>query len=166
MSRKTIVLVHDLDGSVAAQGVRFSLDGQHHEVDLSEANATRLRDAVAPYVGAGRRTTQAGGHPSWVGRRPAPGAYDPKAVRAWAASGKIAPPVRGTHDRRVRRARMYRCRSECDESQLPRAEAALAWSTFETADAAYVRSGCGGVGGPISTRLGTRSPRRSGGELW
>jgi hypothetical protein len=37
--------------------VRFGLDGVIHEVDLDTAGARALRDLLAPYVAAGRRTT-------------------------------------------------------------------------------------------------------------
>lgn len=37
--------------------VRFGLDGIIHEVDLDAAGARALREALAPYVAAGRRTT-------------------------------------------------------------------------------------------------------------
>jgi hypothetical protein len=48
-------LVDDLDGTEAAETVTFSLEGQQYEIDLSDRNATRLRDSLAAYVGAARR---------------------------------------------------------------------------------------------------------------
>ena len=39
-----IVLVDDLDGTEATETVTFGLDGVSYEIDLSAANATRLRD--------------------------------------------------------------------------------------------------------------------------
>jgi len=50
-----VVLVDDLDGGDADETVSFSLDGVSYEIDLSEANATKLRDAFGVYVGSGRR---------------------------------------------------------------------------------------------------------------
>jgi hypothetical protein len=50
-----IVLVDDLDGSEATESVSFGLDGTSYEIDLSEENAAQLRDALAPYVGHGRK---------------------------------------------------------------------------------------------------------------
>ncbi|MCW2722442.1 MAG: hypothetical protein JWR81_6264, partial [Pseudonocardia sp.] len=47
--------VDDLDGSDAEGTVSFSLDRTEFEIDLSEGNAARLRDVLAPYVGAARR---------------------------------------------------------------------------------------------------------------
>ena len=45
----------DLDGSDAAGSVGFALDGREYEIDLSDENAARLRDAFAPFVTAARR---------------------------------------------------------------------------------------------------------------
>jgi len=50
-----VEMVDDLDGGVASQMVPFSLDGVGYEIDLSNANADELRDALARYVSASRR---------------------------------------------------------------------------------------------------------------
>ena len=50
-----VSLVDDVDGSVASSTVGFSLDGKTYELDLSDKNAKKLRDAVAPFVDAARR---------------------------------------------------------------------------------------------------------------
>jgi hypothetical protein len=56
MAQKTVVLLEDdLDGGTADETVTFALDGVQYEMDLSTANATGLREVLAPYVGAGRR---------------------------------------------------------------------------------------------------------------
>jgi len=56
MAQKTVVFLEDdLDGGKAEETVTFSLDGVAYEIDLSAKNASRLRDSVAPYVGAARR---------------------------------------------------------------------------------------------------------------
>lgn len=49
-------LVDDLDGSQGNETIEFSLDGKNLVIDLSEGNAARLREALAPYVAAARRT--------------------------------------------------------------------------------------------------------------
>ncbi|WP_020670263.1 histone-like nucleoid-structuring protein Lsr2 [Amycolatopsis nigrescens] len=51
-----VEMLDDLDGSEATQTVPFSLDGVTYEIDLSEHNAAGLRDELARYVAAGRRT--------------------------------------------------------------------------------------------------------------
>ena len=45
-----IILEDDLDGGPADETIRFGLDGAHYEIDLSSANAARLRDAIRPFV--------------------------------------------------------------------------------------------------------------------
>jgi hypothetical protein len=56
MAQQTIVrYTDDLDGSEASGSVEFALDGRSYEIDLSDENAERLRNAFAPYVAAARR---------------------------------------------------------------------------------------------------------------
>jgi len=50
------VLEDDIDGSKADETVRFSMDGAEYEIDLSSDNAQKLREALTPWVEAGRRT--------------------------------------------------------------------------------------------------------------
>ncbi|BBG01781.1 MULTISPECIES: histone-like nucleoid-structuring protein Lsr2 [Pseudonocardia] len=51
----TITLIDDLDGSEADEQVEFAVDGRAFEIDLSAANAERLRESLAPFVAAARR---------------------------------------------------------------------------------------------------------------
>ena len=53
--RVHVEMVDDLDGSEASQTVPFSLDGVTYEIDLSEDNASALRDELARYVASARR---------------------------------------------------------------------------------------------------------------
>jgi hypothetical protein len=56
MAQQTIVrYTDDLDGSEASGSVEFALEGRSYEIDLSDENAAKLRDALAPYVAAARR---------------------------------------------------------------------------------------------------------------
>jgi Lsr2 len=48
-------LVDDLDGSEAVETVRFALEGRQYEIDLSEHNASRLRESLAAFVSSARR---------------------------------------------------------------------------------------------------------------
>jgi hypothetical protein len=50
-----VLLLDDLDGGPADETVSFSLDGNNYEIDLSEANASKLRDALSAYVSSARR---------------------------------------------------------------------------------------------------------------
>lgn len=81
-------LVDDLDGGDAEETVRFALDGTQYEIDLSKSNAAKLRDILAPYVGAGAKVARGG---VVVGGRAARGRggatadrEQNKAIREWA----------------------------------------------------------------------------------
>ena len=54
-----IVLVDDLDGSEATESVSFGLDGTSYEIDLNEANAAALREALSGYIGHARKVGSA-----------------------------------------------------------------------------------------------------------
>ncbi len=51
-----VTLVDDLDGTEADEQVEFAMDGRSYEIDLSSANGTRLRGALAPFVSVARRS--------------------------------------------------------------------------------------------------------------
>ena len=84
----------DIDGTEATQTVAFALEGMNFEIDLNDAHAEELRAAIKQYASAGRRIGGAGRRASTVAVKSASG-YDPKAVRAWAASNKVEIPARG-----------------------------------------------------------------------
>ena len=63
----TVTLVDDLDGGQADETVEFALDGVSYQIDLSNENASELRDALSSYVSSARR---AGGRKK-PGPRPA-----------------------------------------------------------------------------------------------
>ncbi len=50
-----VVLIDDIDGGPADETIRFALDGTTYEIDLSTANAGRLRAALAEFVGHARK---------------------------------------------------------------------------------------------------------------
>jgi Lsr2 len=59
MAQKVLVqLVDDLDGTSSqdVSTVLFGLDGVSYEIDLSDANAERLRDGLQEFVDSARRT--------------------------------------------------------------------------------------------------------------
>ncbi len=89
MAQKHIVqLIDDLDQSEAEETVSFSLDGSHYEIDLSEKNAAKFRDALAEYVANARRATRSGAPRTAGGpRRSRPARQDreqTQAIREWA----------------------------------------------------------------------------------
>ncbi len=58
MAKTVIVkLTDDIDGGDADETIHFALDGKAYEVDLSSANAVKLRDALKPYIEKGRASS-------------------------------------------------------------------------------------------------------------
>jgi hypothetical protein len=90
-----VILVDDIDGGEAEESVSFAIDGVNYEIDLSEGNATALREALAPWVGHARRV----GGRSAGGRRGSRGRAAAKAdlgdVRAWARENGFTVSDRG-----------------------------------------------------------------------
>jgi hypothetical protein len=76
-----VILVDDIDGGPAEETLSFSLDGVSYEIDLSSANAARLRDSFAPYVGTARRV---GGRSSAGRGRRGSGDNRTAQIREWA----------------------------------------------------------------------------------
>ncbi|MBV2361766.1 Lsr2 family protein [Streptomonospora sp. S1-112] len=85
-----VLLVDDLDGGEAEETVSFGVDGSSYEIDLSAANASKLRDALAPYVEAARKApAKSGGRANRRQQRSAPSRERSAEIRAWAkAAGK------------------------------------------------------------------------------
>ncbi len=87
MAQKTIVsLIDDLDGGTADETATFGLDGVTYDIDLSEKNATTLREALAPFVASARRT---GGRATRRTTTSRPAAHagssdETSAIREWA----------------------------------------------------------------------------------
>lgn len=99
-----IILVDDIDGSDATQTVSFGLDGTSYEIDLNDKNAGKLRDALAPYVGYGRKL---GSGPRRGGRKAAAsaaGGPSAKEIRDWARQNGYDVPDRGRVSADVRQA--------------------------------------------------------------
>jgi hypothetical protein len=85
----TVRFIDDLDGSDASGTFDFSLDGRAYQIDLSDENAAKLRDALAPYVGAARKAGGRGrgrvGRQTAVADKPARSNRDQtSAIREWA----------------------------------------------------------------------------------
>lgn len=83
----TITLIDDLDGSEADEQVEFGVDGRTYAIDLSAENAGRLRESLAPFVSAARRT---GTSPRRAGAGSSPNGSSAseraanRAIREWA----------------------------------------------------------------------------------
>jgi hypothetical protein len=122
--KREVAVSHDIreetDPAEPRQTVRFGLDGQEYEVDLSEESAAELRETVRRYIAAGRRAGRPAGAPR-TARTPARTARtargttaddaDPAAVRAWARAHGHRISDRGPIPARVRQAYDARGRS-------------------------------------------------------
>jgi hypothetical protein len=86
----TVSLVDDLDGGEAEETVEFGLDGASYQIDLSEDNAERLRNALEDYIEHARRSggrKRATLRPVAAGRAPRTASADREqnqAIREWA----------------------------------------------------------------------------------
>lgn len=112
MKRITTELVDDLDGTIISQNdggtVSFGLDGKQYEIDLSSANASQLREALAPFIDKARsasstRTASAAPRAASTRKRASAGSSaETQAIREWAQAngypvgdrGRIAAEVR------------------------------------------------------------------------
>ncbi|GAA3636802.1 MULTISPECIES: Lsr2 family protein [Kineosporia] len=91
MAQRTIVeFTDDLNGKPAAETVTFSLDGKTYEIDVTDKNAAKLRQAFEPWTESARRLTKSGRTIRKVATD-----VDTAAVRAWAASNGIEVSARG-----------------------------------------------------------------------
>ena len=93
MARQVITtLIDDLDGKKADRTIEFALDGTSYTIDLSEANAGKLRKALDPFITAGTRVGRGSGRGSSrtagaaASGRSAGSRDENKAIRDWAAS--------------------------------------------------------------------------------
>jgi hypothetical protein len=98
MAKRTVIeLVDDLDNSPAAETVTFGLDGTQFEIDLSQNNAAKLREAMAPYVSvartAGRRRRDA--RRAGDGRSAHRDREQLRAIREWAKQSGLEVAERG-----------------------------------------------------------------------
>lgn len=95
-----MTLVDDVDQtSVADETITFSLDGVNYEIDLSSANAERLRSDLAVWVGHARRL---GGRKAAA--RKGAGKGSANAIRAWAIANGMEVSSRGRVPAEVRAA--------------------------------------------------------------
>jgi hypothetical protein len=112
-------LVDDIDGTQITDGkgetVTFAIDGVTYEIDLTDANAKKLRDALQFYSDSARRVSgRSGGTRATGGRRATGGGTssakrDPsrtKAIKEWASAnghkvaerGRISQTVIGAYE--------------------------------------------------------------------
>jgi hypothetical protein len=95
MATKVLTLLQDdVDGSDASQTVSFALDGATYEIDLSDKNASALRDSLSPWIAPARRL-RGRGRPAVLGKTKTFDQVDNRSVRAWATANKIEISNRG-----------------------------------------------------------------------
>lgn len=100
--RVQIILEDDYDGGVADSTVKFSLGTDDYEIDLSEENATRLTDALAPWVAHARRLGRAK-RKSVPAAKPV-GGSNTSDIRAWAHENGREVSSRGRVSAEIREA--------------------------------------------------------------
>ena len=110
VKRAVTTFTDDLDGSDATSTMFFALSGVVYEIDLSDANAVRLEQALAPFIRAARRTTRTGAtqgtNTDTLGQPPRDRRTSQEQVRDWAtahghpvgARGRIAQSVRDAYN--------------------------------------------------------------------
>ena len=93
----TVQLVDDLDGSVAEETVEFGLDGVAYQIDLSSANAEKIRAMLGDYVTHARRSGARRRSSANVvrGRSAAVDREQNQAIREWARKRGLKVSERG-----------------------------------------------------------------------
>ena len=99
--RVQIILEDDLDGGDASETVTFGLDGVTYEIDLNDKNASALREALAGYVGAGRRVS---GRKSSGSSSSRSNSGELAKIREWARANGFEVSDRGRISQKVRDA--------------------------------------------------------------
>lgn len=97
--RVQIILEDDYDGGTADETVVFGLDGAEYEIDLSEKNASALRDALAPWLSNARKI---GGRRRRGGKSSATATSSD--IRAWAQENGYVVSSRGRVSSEIREA--------------------------------------------------------------
>lgn len=97
--RVQIQLIDDIDEGPAQETVSFSLDGVSYEIDLSQSNATNLRDSMAPWVGHARRVSG-----RKTSRQTSVKNDDNAKIRAWALENGLEVSRRGRISSEIRQA--------------------------------------------------------------
>lgn len=104
--RVHIVLTDDIDKTIEAdETLTFGLDGVTYEIDLAAKHAQQLREALAPFVAAGRRVAGAS-KPKAPARRRATSGSNATEIREWARAqgrkvnerGRVPAEVRAAYE--------------------------------------------------------------------
>jgi hypothetical protein len=98
-----VTITDDINGKEGAETIAFAFDGLAYEIDLDPENAYQLREALAPYVGAARKLSQAKSA-SKLAPAKAYDTADNGSIRKWAAEQGLDVPARGRIPGAVREA--------------------------------------------------------------
>lgn len=102
MAQKVVVqLIDDLDGSEADDitTIQFGLDGVSYEIDLTDSNASRLRDDLADYIAAARRVR---GRSKSAVRLGGGDSAEALRIRGWAKENGISLKPRGAIPKKIK----------------------------------------------------------------
>ena len=100
MARRAVVhLVDDLDDTIIENGdgqtIRFGIDNVSYEIDLTNEHADEMREALARYVEAARKTGSERPARARSKARQGKAEVSPQAVREWAKANGIEVSARG-----------------------------------------------------------------------
>lgn len=96
--RRIVELIDDLDQTKIGEGgtLTFALNGATYEIDLNSANEDKLREALAPFMKAGRRVRPIRSRrTSSPDRDASPSSDERSAIRAWARDNGYSVSDRG-----------------------------------------------------------------------
>ena len=99
-----VLLVDDHDGGEADETGTFALDGKTYEIDLTTANADKLRGLLEAYVKGGRRTGGRASGGRGKARAATGGSQDTAQIRAWAKENGFEVNDRGRVPATIREA--------------------------------------------------------------
>lgn len=99
--------IDDIDGSDADETLSFRIDGTDYEIDLTGMNAAVLREILAPYIAAGRKTASMGKQSLRPKRQGKPQPSNASDIREWARDnghktsgrGKIPARILAAHEK-------------------------------------------------------------------
>jgi hypothetical protein len=97
--RVQVILEDDVDGTSADETIRFAIDGVDYEIDLSDTNADKLREAFAPWVGHARKVSKRRAAASTGAK-----SGSPTDIRNWARANGMEVNSRGRVPAHVREA--------------------------------------------------------------
>lgn len=112
------------EGVAADETVEFAVDGKAYEIDLAASNATRLRDALAEFIAAGRLAPRTSGSTKARKASSAGDSERNQAIRQWAAEQGITVKPRGRLNKEL--IAKYDARNDAPAVEAPQPELAPA----------------------------------------